>query len=83
MTFLQRRLVKLEGCFPPFIEADQTKELQVLALATLPMDELELLRAMLIRYEPPIAENEAEERAIRHCNEALAEMAAEQKGRRN
>jgi hypothetical protein len=79
MTLLQRRLVKLEGCFPPFIEIDRTKERQVLALATLPMAELELLRGMLIRHDPPIAKNEAEEEAIRHCNEAMAATAAELK----
>jgi hypothetical protein len=79
MSFLLRRVAKLEGRFPTVVEPDPTRGFQLAALEKLPMCDLELLRAMLLRNDQAIPENEAEESAIQHCNEALAATAAEWK----
>jgi hypothetical protein len=70
MTLLQRRLVKLEERLPAPLMPDG-RQAQLLALQTLPGEELEVLRQMLQRNESAIPESDAERAAMDHYRAAL------------
>jgi len=75
MTVLERRLVRLEERFPPIVAPDPLHQLQLEALQKLPMDELQLLQDVVLRNDPGIPLNEAEQAAMDHYREAFAETA--------
>jgi hypothetical protein len=77
MTLLRRRLVKLEERMPPPVMRDTVRQAQLLALQTLPGEELEVLRQMLLRNESAIPESDAERAAMDHYRAALRVVLAE------
>jgi hypothetical protein len=74
---MQRRIARLAELFPPTVQRDPTEELQLQALLTLPMEELEMLQVVALRGGEPTPGNDAERFAMDHYREALLAGASE------
>jgi len=77
MNLLQRRLLKLEKCFPQILRRDVVSQAQVLALVRLSMTDLEILRDMVLRGDSENPLSEAEQAARNRYKEALIAVAKE------
>jgi hypothetical protein len=77
MTLLRRRLGRLEECYPPIVLPNPNTQAQLLALQELSMTELHLLENMLLRNNPGIPLNAADQAAMDHYKEALIGVARE------
>jgi len=79
MNLLQRRLLKLEKCFPQILPPDVASQAQVLALVRLSMTDLAILRMMVLRGDSENSLSEAEQSAHNRYKEALIAVAKELK----
>ena len=77
MTFLRRRLTKLEGHFPAIVPPDPMLEALRLAIRELSTEDIETLQVLLLRGGELIPETDAERVALDHYQEAL--IAAEKR----
>ena len=77
MNLLQRRLLKLQKCFPQIVPPDVVSQAQVLALVKLSMTDLEILRDMVLRGDSENPLSEAEQSARNRYKEALVAVAKE------